>query len=164
MANDTYTYSEPVHESIIVVGSKIVFLQFLIALSSILIHIGLFWWVNHAASETLLITCLALSNVLLQTADATVLIYLILQWMNTGYIITPQEIVVRRGIAHIRTAHYKTEHIEAVRVLQTFPGKLFNYGTVQFHNYYLDEEIVIPNIPNPHRYSEIIRSGSKAEA
>lgn len=157
MADNNTSSRQPLHESIFVLALRILFLQFSIAVASILINILLVLLVRAGGSDGFLIITLAVSHVLLQTLDAILLVILVLRWVNTEYVITGSEILVRTGILNIQTTRYRKDKIEYVEVDQSLIGKLLNYGTIRVYNPFLKEEVRLRNIPNPYRYSKLIK-------
>ncbi|MDB5161270.1 MAG: Membrane-flanked domain [Candidatus Saccharibacteria bacterium] len=157
MEYNSRSHGEPLRESIFVLTERVLLLQLIVGLASILINLALVLLISTGASSSFLIIALSLGNIIVQTLDALVLIYLVLQWVNTSYVIKPDEIIVRRGITHIRTSVYKTERIESVAVEQSLLGKLLNYGTLKFHDPYVKEDIYVANITNPHKYADIAK-------
>lgn len=154
MSKPNVSYSEPLRQSVFVVVLKICLLQLLVGLMGILTVITLGWLIE---SRGLLTSLLGIASIIYQTLDAVILVTLILQWLHTSYIITPDEIIINRGIFNVQTTRYKTDSIVEVKVKQSFLGKLFNYGTLVFHDPSYDQDVIIVDIPQPHRWSEIIR-------
>jgi uncharacterized membrane protein YdbT with pleckstrin-like domain len=154
---DATSYSEPIHESAFVLGMRVVILQLSVGLLSVLANVTVFYLAKALGSDAGVITVLSIGNILIQTLDALILIYLVLQWLRTSYIIRPDEIVVNRGIRNVKTTVYKTNNIEAVEISRPFLGKIFKYGTIKFRNPTLGEDVYITNIPDPNRYADIIK-------
>jgi uncharacterized membrane protein YdbT with pleckstrin-like domain len=151
------SHTEPVRQSIFVLATRVLLLQFIVGLGSIVINLVFVLLIGAEAASTLLITMLSISNILIQTIDAVIMIYITLQWLNTSYVIKPDEILINRGISNVNTEVYKTENIESAVVEQSFLGKILKYGTIKFHDRYLKDDIAIVNIPEPDRYADIVR-------
>jgi uncharacterized membrane protein YdbT with pleckstrin-like domain len=150
------SHSEHMHPSVFALAVRISFLQLLMALAIVVLNLSLFWLVGTGSSNGLLIALLSIGGVVLQTIDGAALIYLILQWASVSYSITEDEIIIRRGLVGLRTSEHKAHNLESAEVDQSLFGRLFNYGVLRFHDPGLGQDIILPDIPNPHRYTAII--------
>lgn len=90
-------------------------------------------------------------------------IWMVLTWAQTTFIIRPKEIVIHRGIWRITENAYSTERIEEVDVDQSFWGRLFNYGTLRVYNPMLKVDLLLSNIPDPHTYAQVIKRSQSKE-
>jgi uncharacterized membrane protein YdbT with pleckstrin-like domain len=163
MEKNKTPYSGPIHESVFPLSIKLFILQLLVGLSLVTINIALFGLIEYAGSDTFLIIMLSICQILLQLFNAALVIYIILQWSSTTYVITPNAIEIRRGIAQIVTTKYKIEATDYIEVDQSLLGRLLGYGTIKIHNPSLQNDILIPNIPDPYQYSQVIDKSNKNE-
>lgn len=164
MTSEKIPYNYPLRESTTVVVLRIVLTQLVIGLSGLLINAALFLFLGPDSEVVSLPTAVGISTLALQTIDGLVLIAIVMHWATTTYQITPEEIIIQRGIFYMQRLVYKTARIESVNVYQTFLGKLFNYGTIKFYNPVLKEDVYLQNIPEPHVYSEVIKRTESKEA
>jgi uncharacterized membrane protein YdbT with pleckstrin-like domain len=152
------SYIEPVHESSAVLVMRIVFLQLSLGLANLVANALLVTYVDTTAGNGLLLLALGVTTIAIQTADAIILASLVLQWASTRYVITPEEIIIERGILHIQRRIYAVDDIKYIEVEQSLLGKLLNYGTVLFRNPTLEMEISLTNTPDPHRYARLVEA------
>jgi hypothetical protein len=99
----------------------------------------------------------SLFNVLLQTADAILITTVILNWERTSFFITPDEVVVRRGVVELKETIYKYADIDSIELSQDALGKVLNYGSIYFYSQSEKEEVGITNIPKPQFYFELVK-------
>lgn len=151
------TYSEPVHESLFIFTGRIILLQLLIALISILIALLLINFVLRNSTTAGIVTAQVLSNILLQLLDAVLVVLVVLQWHNTSYLITAEEVIIRRGTFKMHTDIYNTADIKSIQVKQTVLGRLFDYGTLTFTYPSASGHIELVNIPRPYFYTQIVK-------
>ncbi|MDO8657433.1 MAG: PH domain-containing protein [Candidatus Levybacteria bacterium] len=85
-------------------------------------------------------------------------LFLILQWLNEYYEITPQKIIHRKGIIWTKEETFKIEHIESVSLKQGLIAKILNYGTIEFYDWRTKDNIPIYLIHNPIKYMNILES------
>jgi membrane protein YdbS with pleckstrin-like domain len=154
VADTPITYSQPLRQSIAVVALRIGLLQVVVGILGVLTISILGWLID---SRALLVNLLGIASIIYQTADAALVIIIVLQWLHTSYVITPQEVIITKGILNLQTTRYKSDKIVGVKIKQSFLGKLFNYGTLIFHSNDFDQDASIVNIPDPYRWSDIIR-------
>jgi membrane protein YdbS with pleckstrin-like domain len=84
-------------------------------------------------------------------------IYIIFQWLNEYYEISPTHIVHRSGIFMRKEQEYKIGEVAFMEVNQKFFGKLLNYGNISLLNIRRFPYINMYLIHNPLRYAQIIR-------
>jgi uncharacterized membrane protein YdbT with pleckstrin-like domain len=162
MSDDNSKPNVLLHESTYSFAFKILVLQLVAALSLSLVTVFLFFLIPPSGgSNTQLTTALIITSICLQTLDAVLLIYLVLRWRNTQYVIMPDEIAIHQGILSAHTTIHKINNIEAVEVNQSLLGKLFNYGTISFFSPSLNTRVAISNVSNPQQYAGIIKQAGK---
>lgn len=93
----------------------------------------------------------------LHLVNTGILISMIMRWAGMMYIIRPKELVVRVGVFNSRSVSYDLSALQAVTLIQSFIGKVFNFGTVKLYNPILREDIYLSNVHNPAKYAEIIK-------
>jgi len=83
-------------------------------------------------------------------------IFVLIQWLNEYYEITPKEIVHKSGLIFRKEQYYKMEHLGSVRMEQGVLGRLFNYGNLRIYNWALEKDFLMYLIHNPHKYHLIL--------
>jgi hypothetical protein len=83
--------------------------------------------------------------------------YIVLQWLNEYYEITPEAVIHKRGIVHKRSEKFSLDKIRAVRVEDTFLGEIFNYATVSLYDIRLNKYLDMYLIHHPDRYVNVLR-------
>lgn len=95
---------------------------------------------------------------LLVLAKMGATLFVVLQWLNEYYEITPFKIIYRKGIIWSKEIIYKIEHIESVSLKQGVVGKLLNYGTIEFYDWRTKSYVSFYLIHNPVKYMNILES------
>lgn len=87
-------------------------------------------------------------------------LFIVLEWLNEYYEITPSKIFYRRGIIWRREDAYdltlKSNRITAIGIQQGILGRIFNYGTLFFYDRGVYKYYYLHYIHNPLRYLEIL--------
>lgn len=83
-------------------------------------------------------------------------IYVVLQWVNEYYKITPNEVIHKRGFFMKREEANKFEHLSSLRLEQGFLGRIFNYGTIRLTNFVTEKNVYLYLIHNPTKYKEVL--------
>lgn len=157
------TFSYPVRTSLILLIVQLVVLQVVLGTASLLTRyplIALADAIEPVMSAGFLYAVLTIG---FQIFNLTFVIWMVLTWAQTMFIIRPKEIVIHRGIWRITENAYSTERIEEVDVDQSFLGRLFNYGTLRVYNPMLKMDLILPNIPDPHTYAEVVKRSQSKE-
>lgn len=85
-------------------------------------------------------------------------IYVVLQWLNEYYEITPDAVIHKRGVLVKRTEKYNLDKIRALSVDNTIVGEMCNYATVTLYDLRMNKYLDMYLIHNPERYAKILRS------
>lgn len=83
-------------------------------------------------------------------------IFVVLQWLNDYYEITPEVVTHKWGIIWQKNDSFKITHIKNFGVRQGIFGRAFNYGTLHFYDWFMKREYLIYQIHNPHKYLRIL--------
>lgn len=87
-------------------------------------------------------------------------LFVVLEWLNEYYEITPTKIFHRRGILWRREDIYdislKSNKITSIGVKQGLLGRIFNFGTLFFYDRGVYEYYYLYYIHNPLRYLEVL--------
>lgn len=84
-------------------------------------------------------------------------VYIVLEWLNEYYEITPEYVIHKQGIIFRKTEKYGIDKIRRISVQDTFLGELLNYATVTFYDLRLNKALDMYLIHNPDRYAKILR-------
>lgn len=156
-------YSYPLRMSGVIVVFRIIGAQLIIGALSLLITLPLVAFKETIDVYIPILTLYALLTLVLQFFNMLSLVVIFLSWLNTVYIIHPEEIILQKGILHIKENIYPTKRIEEVIVDQGIWGRIFNYGSVTIHSPTYKDELVLQDISQPHTYAEVIRSSESKE-
>lgn len=85
-------------------------------------------------------------------------VYVVLQWLNEYYEITPDAILHKKGIIFRKTEMYKIDKIRMMDIEDTFLGELLNYATITLYDIRLNKYLVMYLIHNPQRYARILKT------
>ena len=85
-------------------------------------------------------------------------LYIIFDWLDTYYEITPTKIIKRGGTFFKKSEEYTYKHIMSVDVQQGFWGRILNYGTIHMYDRYIGKDVYLSLIHNPKRYFAILVS------
>lgn len=85
-------------------------------------------------------------------------IYIVLQWLNEYYEITPDNIIYKSGIIHKKTRMFRLNLIRAMNVNDTFLGEIFNFATITLYDIRMNKYLDMYLIHNADRYAKIIKS------
>jgi uncharacterized membrane protein YdbT with pleckstrin-like domain len=98
--------------------------------------------------------------VVLSFFKLTVLLAIILMWMNDYYEVLPGELIHKRGIFHTKSTTFSLSNIELQDVDQGIIAKIFNYGTIEIFNPLLKQTFWLVNVPYPHKQLKAIQHQS----
>lgn len=88
-------------------------------------------------------------------------LFIVLEWLNEYYEITPTKIFYRRGIIWRKEDTFdvsgdKSSRITSIGIQQGILGRIFNYGTLFFYDRGVYKYYYLHYIHNPLRYLEIL--------
>lgn len=152
----TLTYLN-IRQSIAILLTKLVFVDLIFA---VIITVFYFALVQGGS-----VTELAASNVFVflsafgsaGTLKILISIYVVLQWLNEYYEITPEYIVHKHGIIFKKQEHYRLDHIRAMDVKDIFIGELFNFATITLFDIRLNKYLDMYLIHNARRYAKLLK-------
>lgn len=85
-------------------------------------------------------------------------IYVVLQWLNEYYEITPEAVVHKRGVIVRKTEKYNLDKIRALSVENTALGEMCNFATITLYDLRMNKYLDMYLIHNPDRYAKILRT------
>lgn len=147
-----------VRQSIFFLVLKLLFLETVAALAIIAFHLFLSSTsINIIGNNSVSVfnIPLFLILVLLKTGF---MIYVIVQWLEEYYEITPKEVVHRKGFLVRKEEHYTLDHIGSISIEQGLLGRIFNFGTLKLFDWALEEEVYIFLIHSPRKYNNILQT------
>jgi uncharacterized membrane protein YdbT with pleckstrin-like domain len=89
--------------------------------------------------------------------EATILIYIFLQWAYDKFEVKDTKIIFKKGIIRREKAVHSLKNIESIEVKQGWLGLIFDYGDVSLFSPLLKEKIVMKKISDPEKYAHILR-------
>ncbi len=150
-------YSYPIRSSTAIVIARIVTVQVLIGVISLLVSLPLIVFSSFINQYLPSLILYALITIVLQMINMFIIVTIFLRWINTIYIVRQNEIITQSGIWNIQEHKYTTEHAQRVSVEQSIWGRIFNFGTVKIYNPVLGEHVDLCDIPQPHLYANVIK-------
>ena len=85
-------------------------------------------------------------------------LFVVLQWINEYYEITPTKIIYRRGIIWRKEDTYGLSRINAIGVQQGIFGRIFNYGTLFIYDVGVFKYYYLNYVHNPLRYLDVLHN------
>jgi hypothetical protein len=147
-----------IRQSIFFLVMKLITLEALAALGVIVFHALLF----SASVRTNINGELILFNVplfvILVIAKTSLMIFIIIQWLDEYYEITTKEVIHRKGLIFKKEERHKLDHLGLLKIEQGLLGRIFNYGTLRLYNWALDKDVFLYLIHNPKKHHHILQS------
>jgi len=128
--------------SAIIIGALFLTLNF--------VEIGLRFGLNAPYASFILFGILAVLKISLS-------VYIVLDWINDYYEITPREIIHRRGVLFTTEQRANFDDIRKIELIQSLFGKICNCGTIRLYDYRLNLDLEAYLIHNPIRYGNILK-------
>jgi uncharacterized membrane protein YdbT with pleckstrin-like domain len=147
-----------IRKSLFVMFSRLIALELLIILIYLLIRVALnrfdiFAWIGMS-SEPFIFAL----TILVVFLELFVAVYVILQWANHYYILTPMGIKYRTGILFKKEKEYSLINIQSVSYHQGMFARLFNYGDIIIFSPALQGELHLTAVSSPQLLAELIKS------
>lgn len=95
--------------------------------------------------------------VLFVLAKTVLIIFIIIQWLNECYEITPKEIVHKRGLFFKKEERNVLNHLAKLEIDQGVFGRIFNYGTIKLYNWVSEKNVILSLIHNPMKYHQLLQ-------
>ncbi len=83
-------------------------------------------------------------------------IYIILDWLNEYYELTPKHIIYRHGIIFTKQETINFSDVRKIRLNQGLLGKILNFGTIEMYDFLMKKTLDAYLIHNPLRYEKIL--------
>lgn len=151
-----------VRQSIVFLITKLIALEIMVTLIT-LIFFSPFLFPLSIEIKSQIISYNFLYFGLLFFGKIVLTLFIVLQWLNEYYEITPTKIFHRRGIIWRKEDSYdisrdKNTRITAIGIQQGLMGRIFNYGTLFFYDRGVYKYYFLYYIHNPLRYLEILHN------
>ena len=145
-----------VRQSIFFLVLKLLFLEAVAAGSIIAFHLALS---NYATMYSLNISFFNIPIfVLLVLLQTVFMIYVIVNWLEEYYEITPMEVIHRKGFLFRKEERYILDHVGSITLEQGLLGRIFNFGSLKLFDWALEENIHIYLIHSPLKYHHILET------
>lgn len=84
--------------------------------------------------------------------------YVVIQWLNEYYEITPKQVIYRRGIIWRKVDVYDYAHVRSLGIHQSFLGRILNYGSLSLYDRGVYKYYYLNYIHNPDRYFKLLKT------
>lgn len=147
----------------ITIRQSIFFLHLRLVLIEILAAFGLIVFLTLALStevkqrigSDIIVFNIPIFLVLVAIKLATI-IYVIIDWLNEYYEITPKEMIFKKGLLFKTEQRTLMGHIGSVNLDQGILGRIFNFGTLKLFNWTNEKYVYLYLIHNPTKYMNIL--------
>lgn len=85
-------------------------------------------------------------------------LYVVFQWLNEYYEITPTQVVYKRGIIWRKVDVYDYAHIRSLGINQGLLGRIFNFGSLSVYDRGVYKYYYLNYIHNPDRYFKLLKT------
>ena len=147
-----------IRTSIVFVVLKLAVLDILATATALLF----FWAISSGGlndqTSSFLISNSAFYFLTLAAFKLSFTMYVIIQWLNEYYEITPASVIYRRGIIWRKVDVYDYAHVRSLGIHQSFLGKILNYGSLSIYDRGVYKYYYLSYIHNPHRYFKLLQS------
>ena len=82
--------------------------------------------------------------------------YIILDWLNEYYELTPKSLIYRRGIIFVKEEHVNFSDIRKIVLQQGLFGRILNFGTIEIYDFLMKKTMNVFLIHNAIRYEKIL--------
>lgn len=91
------------------------------------------------------------------TVTTVAILYFVLQWVTTYYVITNKEIVHETWIMARKRSSYDLPGIQEIDSVQWFWWRICGYGDIILENPLISSRVYLKNVPNPDHYAKLIK-------
>ena len=86
------------------------------------------------------------------------MIYQLLSWYSTEYILTNQRIITKKGLLYTRKNYMPYSTIQDINSSQSIIGKILSVGNITAFSAYDNNQIELKNVPHPEEIENILFS------
>lgn len=145
-----------VRQSISLLLMKLMVFELIAAVGVIVFHTLLFAARNMQQSTTSVIPFNPYIFLVLVLFKLAITAYIILEWHEEYYEISASTVGHYKGYLFKRHEEIKLEHIASVKLEQGLLGRIFNYGTIRLHSWFLGKDYYLYQIHNPRKYEHVL--------
>lgn len=144
--------------SIVFLVLKLVALDILAILTALV-----FFWVISSGNLTDQVNSFLISNsafyfLILAGVKLAFTLYIVIQWLNEYYEITPAQVIYRKGAIWRKVDIHDFSLVRSIGIQQSFLGRVLNYGTINIYDRGVYKYFFLNYIHNPHRYFKLLQS------
>lgn len=92
------------------------------------------------------------------TLKMFIVFWVLLEWVNNYYEITPKEVIHKRGFLFKTESRDTLEHLGTLVLQQGLLGRIFNYGNIRLNNWMHNRTVTLYLIHNPRKYHHVLQS------
>lgn len=96
--------------------------------------------------------------ILLVIGKTLLTIFIVIQWVNEYYEITPTEVHHRKGLIFQKQERYTLAHLGRLSVEQGIFGRIFNFGSIKLYDWVLEKDATLYLVHNPMKYQAILKN------
>ena len=152
----TLTYLN-VRQSIAILISRLILIDVLVAILIIISYVALITGGNlinyNEANTPMFLSIFTVLGIIKVVISA----YVVLEWLNEYYEITPDHIVHKSGIIFRKTEQYRLDHVRGMDVADSFLGEIFNFATVTLYDIRMNKYLDMYLIHNARRYAKVLK-------
>lgn len=86
------------------------------------------------------------------------ILYIVTQWLNEYYEITPAQVIYKKGAIWRKVDIHDFSLVRSIGIQQSFLGRILNYGTISIYDRGVYKYFFLNYIHNPHRYFKLLQS------
>lgn len=86
------------------------------------------------------------------------IIWILLSWFKTEYIITDVRLILKRGIFSLKSDYFLYNHIQDIRLSQTLFERILSVGTINIFSGYSGESMELKHVSSAKKVQKIIFS------
>ncbi len=121
-----------------------------------------FFWIISSGSLTDRANLFFISNsfyyfLFLAAVKLIFTFYIVIQWLNEYYEITPTQVIYKKGILWRKVDIHDFSLIRSVGINQSFIGRILNYGTLNLYDRGIYKYFFLNYIHNPHKYFKLLK-------
>lgn len=147
-----------IRQSIVILLAKLVTTDLLLAIVIIAFYFTLVLGEQFSAGASSNTSLFLLSFAAVGFIKIVLSVYIVLQWINEYYEITPEAVIHKRGIINKRAERYTLERIRRINVQDTFIGELCNFATLTLYDLRLNKSLDMYLIHNADRYARVLKT------
>lgn len=151
-----YVTNISIHQSIFFLLLKLLAIEIIAAIGVIAFHwfiLSTYIFTNTPSSLQIFTIPFFIVLVLLKIF---IMGYVIIQWLEEYYEISPREVIHRKGLFFKKEQRFTLKHLGKVTVQQNLLGRIFNYGSLTLYDWVTENNVELYLIHNPLKYHRIL--------